>query len=304
MDGFVEPSFSLMLLHKMSVWFALLSNQLLQLIKINGLKLHVAETRFKSSPAMIFLHGFSEIQYTWWQQMTIVAKVGYGAVVPDYRGFGLIDTPVERDQIFFIDLVKDTGSILDHLNISKVIVWTGHVDKMRLREVYAQIHLHMQSATKPTVFTGEYGVDRFKIRLRRVTLRWMTPDGKCDWREWRSKTTPALAMVTMLAIMISIISRNGDIFSEIAIFGSVESLYGFVVKMLKTKSDYVAWMMWISGKSRHLGVRHSMIRELITNMMVSIEFVRSQQNLADHLTKGLTRDLVLKSGEGMGLKSN
>ncbi|GJW97148.1 epoxide hydrolase [Tanacetum coccineum] len=79
MDGFVEPSFSLMMLHKMRVWLGLLTNQLLQLIKINGLKLHVAETRFKSSPAMIFLHGFPEIQYTWRQQMTIVAKVGYGA---------------------------------------------------------------------------------------------------------------------------------------------------------------------------------------------------------------------------------
>ncbi|GKA84300.1 hypothetical protein Tco_0805895 [Tanacetum coccineum] len=33
------------------------------------------------------------------------------------------------------------------------------------------------------------------------------------------------------------------------------------------------------------------------------KFVRSQQNLVDHLTKGLARDLVLKSVEGMGLKS-
>ncbi|GJR09338.1 zinc finger, CCHC-type containing protein [Tanacetum coccineum] len=57
-------------------------------------------------------------------------------------------------------------------------------------------------------------------------------------------------------------------------------------------------------KSRHLGVRHSMIHELITNGVVSIEFVRSQRNLADHLTKGLARDLVLKSSEGMCLKSN
>ncbi|GJZ67896.1 zinc finger, CCHC-type containing protein [Tanacetum coccineum] len=56
--------------------------------------------------------------------------------------------------------------------------------------------------------------------------------------------------------------------------------------------------------SRHLGVRHSMIRELIMNEVVSIEFVRSQRNLADHLTKGLARDLVLKSAEGIGLKSN
>ncbi|GJX32528.1 hypothetical protein Tco_0242383 [Tanacetum coccineum] len=37
-------------------------------------------------------------------------------------------------------------------------------------------------------------------------------------------------------------------------------------------------------KSRHLGVTHSMIRELIMNGVVFIEFVRSQQNLADHLT--------------------
>ena len=58
-----------------------------------------------------------------------------------------------------------------------------------------------------------------------------------------------------------------------------------------------------NGKSRHLGVRHSMIRELITNGVISIEFVRTQQNLADHLTKGLGRDLVNKSVVGMGLKS-
>ncbi|GKA97325.1 zinc finger, CCHC-type containing protein [Tanacetum coccineum] len=54
-----------------------------------------------------------------------------------------------------------------------------------------------------------------------------------------------------------------------------------------------------NGKSRHFDVRYSMIRELITNKVVSIEFVRSQQNLADHLTKGLARYLVIKSAEGM-----
>ncbi|GJT39386.1 zinc finger, CCHC-type containing protein [Tanacetum coccineum] len=65
-----------------------------------------------------------------------------------------------------------------------------------------------------------------------------------------------------------------------------------------------AYSQMYNGKSRHLGVRHSMIRELITHGVVSIEFVSSQQNLADHLTKGLARDLVLKSVEGICLKSN
>ncbi|GJS69353.1 hypothetical protein Tco_0702194, partial [Tanacetum coccineum] len=65
-----------------------------------------------------------------------------------------------------------------------------------------------------------------------------------------------------------------------------------------------AYSQMYNGKSRHLGVRHSMIREFIMNEVVSIEFPRSQQNLVDHLTKELARDLVLKSIEGVGLKSN
>ncbi|GJZ80200.1 zinc finger, CCHC-type containing protein, partial [Tanacetum coccineum] len=64
-----------------------------------------------------------------------------------------------------------------------------------------------------------------------------------------------------------------------------------------------AYSQMYNGKSRHLGVRHSMIRELIMNSVISIEFVRSQHNLADHLTKGLARDLVNNSVIGMGLKS-
>lgn len=64
-----------------------------------------------------------------------------------------------------------------------------------------------------------------------------------------------------------------------------------------------AYSQVYNGKSRHLGVRHSMIRELIMNGVISVEFIRSQQNLADHLTKSLARDLVHKSVIGMGLKS-
>ena len=58
-----------------------------------------------------------------------------------------------------------------------------------------------------------------------------------------------------------------------------------------------------NGKSRHLGVRHNMIRELIMHGVISVEFVRTQHNLADHLTKGLSRDLVKRSAVGLGLKS-
>ena len=64
-----------------------------------------------------------------------------------------------------------------------------------------------------------------------------------------------------------------------------------------------AYRQVYQGRSRHLGVRHSMIREFITQGVISIEYVRTQLNLADHLTKGLRRDLVHTSAVGMGLKS-
>ncbi|CAM9000112.1 unnamed protein product [Rhodiola kirilowii] len=63
-----------------------------------------------------------------------------------------------------------------------------------------------------------------------------------------------------------------------------------------------AYSQMYNGKSRHLGVRHSAVRELITHWVISIDFVRTHQNLADHLTKGIARDLVHKSCIGMGLK--
>ncbi|XP_071696298.1 secreted RxLR effector protein 161-like [Rutidosis leptorrhynchoides] len=64
-----------------------------------------------------------------------------------------------------------------------------------------------------------------------------------------------------------------------------------------------AYSQMYNGKSRHLGVRHSMVRELISHGVISVSFVRSQQNLAGHLTKALARDLVHKSAIGVGLKS-
>nr|KAJ0216976.1 hypothetical protein LSAT_V11C300135700 [Lactuca sativa] len=64
-----------------------------------------------------------------------------------------------------------------------------------------------------------------------------------------------------------------------------------------------AYSQVYNGKSRHLSVRHSMIRELIMTGVISMEFVRTPLNLVDHLTKGLARDLVHKAAIGMGLKS-
>lgn len=56
-----------------------------------------------------------------------------------------------------------------------------------------------------------------------------------------------------------------------------------------------------NGKSRHIRRRHKTIRHLISTGVISVDYIRSAENLADPFTKGLTRDQVLKSSKGMGL---
>ena len=57
-----------------------------------------------------------------------------------------------------------------------------------------------------------------------------------------------------------------------------------------------------NGKKRHIHIRHEAVRQLIRNGVLSLEYVRSERNIADPLTKGLCRRLVLDMSRGMGLK--
>ena len=63
-----------------------------------------------------------------------------------------------------------------------------------------------------------------------------------------------------------------------------------------------AYSQIYNGKFRHIGLRHSYVRQLLTYGVITIDYVTSCQNLADPLTKGLARDLVYKTSRGMGLK--
>ena len=59
-----------------------------------------------------------------------------------------------------------------------------------------------------------------------------------------------------------------------------------------------------NGKSRHVGLRHSLVRDLITNGVITIDFVRSKENLTDPLIKELTKEVMVKTSKGIGLKSS
>ncbi|CAM8904971.1 unnamed protein product [Rhodiola kirilowii] len=57
-----------------------------------------------------------------------------------------------------------------------------------------------------------------------------------------------------------------------------------------------------NGKSRHIRRRHNTIRQLLSSIVISIDYVRSKDNIAVPLTKGLNRDQVEKTTKEMGLK--
>jgi len=46
------------------------------------------------------------------------------------------------------------------------------------------------------------------------------------------------------------------------------------------------------GKTKHISLRHEYIRELISDMIITIVYVRSCNNLANPFTKCLSKDLV------------
>jgi pimeloyl-ACP methyl ester carboxylesterase len=54
--------------------------------------------------------------------MIAVAKAGFRAIAPDYRGYGLSDPPPQPEKALFSDLITDLLGILDALQISKVFL--------------------------------------------------------------------------------------------------------------------------------------------------------------------------------------
>ena len=57
-----------------------------------------------------------------------------------------------------------------------------------------------------------------------------------------------------------------------------------------------------NGKSRHIRRRHNTIRQLLSTGVITIDYVGSKDNIADPLTKALSRELVAKMAMRMGLK--
>ena len=57
-----------------------------------------------------------------------------------------------------------------------------------------------------------------------------------------------------------------------------------------------------NGEKKHIRLRHEVMKQLLKDEIISIDNVKSEVNLADHLTKPLGRKLILETLSGMRLK--
>lgn len=76
-------------------------------------------------PAVVLLHGFPEIAYSWRHQIAAFADAGYRVIAPDQRGYGWSDAPDDVAAYAMTELVGDVIAILDGEDIADAVV-VGH----------------------------------------------------------------------------------------------------------------------------------------------------------------------------------
>ena len=100
---------------------------------VNGITMHALEAGFETAqrPAVLLIHGFPELAYSWRHVMLPLAKAGYHVIAPDQRGYGRSGgTEVTFDQdlapFSTLNRVRDMLSLVNALGHRDVAAVVGH----------------------------------------------------------------------------------------------------------------------------------------------------------------------------------
>jgi pimeloyl-ACP methyl ester carboxylesterase len=82
-------------------------------------------------PAVLMLHGYPELAFSWRAQMPALAAAGFRAIAMDQRGYGSSSVPRDVSAYTIDELVADVVAVLDALAIDQVLLvghdWGGSV---------------------------------------------------------------------------------------------------------------------------------------------------------------------------------
>ena len=99
----------------------------------HGLNVHVLEAGFDGGdrPALLLLHGFPELAYSWRKLMLPLAQAGFHVIAPDQRGYGRTtgwDGAYDGDLASFrlLNLATDALGLLAALGLRSVAAVIGH----------------------------------------------------------------------------------------------------------------------------------------------------------------------------------
>ncbi|UDL94398.1 alpha/beta hydrolase [Lichenihabitans sp. PAMC28606] len=101
-----------------------------RLVGVNGLSVRILEAGYETPgrPAVLLLHGFPEMAYSWRKVMGPLALAGYHVIAPDQRGYGGTTGWNEADTASFRThaYARDALGIVSALGLSSVAAVVGH----------------------------------------------------------------------------------------------------------------------------------------------------------------------------------
>ncbi|MFG3254793.1 alpha/beta fold hydrolase [Streptomyces sp. NPDC048172] len=106
-------------------------------VRTNGIRMHVAEAG--EGPAVLLVHGFPELWYSWRHQLTALAEAGFRALAPDLRGYGRTEAPDTATGYTLRDNLADLTGMLDALGVEQAAL-VCHDQGATIGWAAAQIH--------------------------------------------------------------------------------------------------------------------------------------------------------------------
>jgi pimeloyl-ACP methyl ester carboxylesterase len=100
---------------------------------VNGLTVHMLEAGYETAgrPAILLLHGFPELAYSWRKVMLPLAAAGYHVIAPDMRGYGRTtgwdrSYDADPDPFRILNMVRDALGLVYALGYRSVAMVAGH----------------------------------------------------------------------------------------------------------------------------------------------------------------------------------
>lgn len=100
---------------------------------VNGLSVHLLEAGYETArrPALLLLHGFPELAYSWRKVMLPLAAAGYHVIAPDQRGYGRTTGwdgayDADPDPFRMLNMVRDATALVFALGYRDVAAVIGH----------------------------------------------------------------------------------------------------------------------------------------------------------------------------------